>query len=299
MEQFLEGSQAYLDAPVGTVVEDRVGIVVKVDGDRWRDVAGGWIYFSHTMAECRKVVHTFRLGETITAKTKPWLPPDAEVEDGFLIKFPGLGRVLYSQSDYDSAPVGTSVKTIEGGMLLTKTRRGWEPLNGRLIYDSSDLADWPRVLVEPVDRYAVGNTLYSKADYDNAPVGTTVGLIGGEEGFWVKTADGWRGPKGEKPTSGLPPHRRTILDPMPEWELDLLYGEAPEPVKPVDPRVDGERTVKYSHNKAKGTVYAYDGGFAHRDFGRIVKLSDSRFLAVPNRTPREFLTEQDAINYLL
>lgn len=294
MEQFLEGSQAYLDAPVGTVVEDRFGIAVKVDGDQWRGVAGRWRgVLSRTMMEYRKVVHTFRLGETITAKTRPWLPPDAKVEDGFLIEFPGLGRALYSQSNYDSALVGTAVKALGSDTTLTKTWRGWEPPNGRLIYESSDLANWPRVVV---DRYAVGNTLYSKADYDNAPVGTTVGLIGGAKGYWVKTVNGWRGPKGEERIFGMI-GQRTILNPMPEWELDLRYGEAPEPA--ADPRVDGERTVKYSHNKAKGTVYAYDGGFAHRDFGRIVKLSDSRFLAVPNRTPREFLTEQDAINYLL
>lgn len=80
--------------------------------------------------------------------------------------------------------------------------------------------------------------------------------------------------------------------------LDAPVGTVVEDRLGIAVKVDGERTVKYSHNKAKGTVYAYEG-YVHQDFGRVVKLSDNKFLAVPNRTPREFLTEQDAINYLL
>lgn len=82
---------------------------------------------------------------------------------------------------------------------------------------------------------------------------------------------------------------RYAIENVPEWELDLLTAPA---------KRHGSKEVAYTYNPAKGTVYSYEG-YVHRDFGRVVKLGENRFLAAPNRAPRKFSTVEDAINYLL
>ena len=80
------------------------------------------------------------------------------------------------------------------------------------------------------------------------------------------------------------------IESVPKWELDL-------PNAPV--KEHGSREVAYTYNTSNGTVFNYDGSYAPRDFGRVVKLGENKFLAVPNRVPREFRTVEDAINHLL
>ena len=83
---------------------------------------------------------------------------------------------------------------------------------------------------------------------------------------------------------------RYAIESVPEWELDLLSAPA---------KRHGSKEVAYIYNTSSGTVYYSNKGFVHQDFGRVVKLGETTFLAVPNRVPRKFRTVGDAINYLL
>ena len=142
--------------------------------------------------------------------------------------------------------------------------------------------------------YVVGATLEGGAAYEGAPVGTLVVFEGCADTERFKLANGeWR--RSDAPLteveSGHMCLPRIIVGFLEPWEVELLTT----PPLP-DPREGGDKLIKYTYNAEKGTVYAAN---PHRDFGRVVELPSGRYMAVPNRAPREFETAQEAAEWLI
>ena len=261
----------YETAPIGTVAADEYTTLVKNDK--------GWYYLEGREQEgdthwmTRKVVHKFQLGEVITPKTLAWLPPDSVIGSG------------------------------DADLNLMRTKMVWGWADGLLgAYPDSEVEEWlldgeltlvsfPGLEENP---YVVGKTLEGKEAYENAPVGTLATFANCATTERVKLANGeWR--RLNDPLTEVAPDslnmERTITGFLAPWEVDFLTA----PPLP-DPREGGDKLIKYTYNAEKGTVYAAN---PHRDFGRVVELPNGRFLAVPNRVPREFETAQEAVEWLI
>ena len=262
----------YKTAPIGTVVANRVTTLVKNDK--------GWYWLEEWLQEGdghmvpRYEIHRFELGEVITPETLAWLPP---------------GSVIAPKRE-DHA----MVRNDDGGWGWADGNPGAEPtkLVARWVAGLPyKLTKFPGLEVE--DPYAVGETLQGLAAYDDAPVGTVV-EPGNPVTRLFKVADGdWR--RLNTPLihgASCLCIRRTIVDRLAPWEVDLLVAT---PV--VDPRQTGTVSLDYTYNPEKGTVYAHSPH--HRDFGHVVKLPSGRYMAVPNRAPREFETAQEAVEWLI
>ncbi len=260
----------YKTAPIGTVAAGEDTTLVKNDK--------GWYWLEKRLQEGdghmvpRYGIHRFELGEVITPETLAWLPP---------------GSVIAPKRE-DHA----MVRNDDGGWGWADGNPGVEPtkLVARWVAGLPyKLTEFPGLEVE--DPYAVGETLEGEDAYENAPVGTVA-----ESGIsftrLFKAADnGWkRLDEPQKPFSGVPFSKRTIVDHLAPWEVDLLVAT---PV--VDPRQTGTVSLNYTYNPEKGTVYTHP----HRDFGHVVKLPSGRYMAVPVRAVRDFATEQEAVEWLI
>ena len=262
----------YKTAPIGTVASKEFTTLVRNDK--------GWYYLEGKCQEGdghmvpRYEIHRFELGEVITPETLAWLPP---------------GSVIAPKRE-DHA----MVRNDDGGWGWADGIPGVTPdylaaywvANG--IYT---LTMFPGLEENP---YAVGKTLAGKEAYENAPVGTLVTFDNCATTERVKLANGeWR--RLNDPLTVVAPNsldmERTITGFLALWEVDLLTTP-PE----VDPRVEGTVRLDYTYNAEKGTVYATN---PHRDFGHVVELPNGRFLAVPNRAPRDFETAQEAVEWLI
>ena len=261
----------YKTAPIGTVAADGYTTLVKNDK--------GWYYLEGREQEGdrhqipRKAVHKFELGETITSKTLGWLPPGSEIAP--------------KRKDH------TMVRD-DGGWVWTDGVPGYQPENLVAAWVNNTnytLTKFPGLEENP---YVVGKTLEGEDAYEGAPVGTLVVYGGCKDTERFKLANGeWR--RLNDPLTEVAPNsldmERTITGFLAPWEVDLLTA----PPLP-DPREGGDKLIKYTYNAEKGTVYAAN---PHRDFGRVVELPNGRFLAVPNRAPREFKTAQEAVEWLI
>ena len=209
-----------------------------------------------------------------------------------------VGDRVRSQ-DLGSLPVGTELRSRYGrssGWGVRKESGKWVYTDyGSQTYGIEGWADGAsydvRIHFLPEKVWKVGDTVTGK-DYESVPVGTGLKESGSPEPILVKLASGnWRDlGSGSEYRSNELTWSRTICDLLAPWELDLLTA----PVK-ADSRVQGD---DWTYNPERGTVYSY-GNYVHRDFGRVVKLPNGQFLAVPTRPTREFATEKEAIAWLV
>lgn len=260
----------YKTAPIGTVASEEFTTLVRNDK--------GWYFLESKYQEGvehfveREVVHKFQLGEVITPETLGWLPPGSEItperKDHALVR--GTRGWVWA----DGLP-GTTPDDLVARWVANTTYT---------------LTKFPGLEKNP---YVVGATLEGEDAYAGAPAGTTVKLdepsierVKLPNGEWRRLDDPY--------TAVLPTNmslERTITGFLAPWEVELLTTPPRE-----DPRERGDERVTYTYNAEKGTVYATN---PHRDFGKVVELPNGRFLAVPNRAPREFETAQEAAEWLI
>ena len=234
--------------------------------------------------------------------TVPFNDGDRGLTDGELRKFLNafgfkprdwqVGDVVRGD-DYKDLPVGTVVVSDSWYKELKKLGvNSWgRSENNRLRFTDDELC-YPRKIGWFEKVWKAGDTI-SGDDYAQVPVGTQ--FEGPGATFTKIASNTWQNNNtGDRSTDESWCCSREISAILPLWELDLLVN----PPK-SDPRTKNVKEVEYTYNSEKGTVYNYPQAYKHRDFGRVVKLPNGKFLAVPIQMPREFDTEQEAIEWLI
>lgn len=250
MTEYLEGDEAYNNAPVGTRVLPIYGgtsALVKTGPNEWQAGDHGTVYGSmYLRREVEYIPDPYAVGMTIKG-----------VE--MYKNAPAGTRVAGSRSSY---------RKLEDGWWLNETREEhYRSLSGA------------RTVLAPYDPYAVGEVIGGEKAYLDAPTGTRVQLLGDEPMRKLENGK-W-------------------LNELTNSEYSFLNGSRVVLKPYAGPVVRTGDTLArtYSYNTKSGTVFRSAPN--HRDFGRVVHTNSGRYLAVPNRAPRDFATEQEAIEWLL
>ena len=182
--------------------------------------------------------------------------------------------------NYKTAPIGTVAS--DEITTLVKNDKGWYWLEDNLQEDGGHVV--PR---EVVHEFQLGEVVTPE----------TLGWLppGSEITPERKDHALVRGTRGWVWADGLP--GTTPGDLVARWVANTTYTLTKFTLTKFPGLDENPYIVAYTYNAERGTVYTTNPH--HRDFGKGVELPNGRFLAVPNRAPREFETAQEAVEWLI